>query len=43
MMGEWGVWWAGPTAEILLAGLVLLVLAQTARRRGYRYGLIPAG
>lgn len=43
IMGEWGVWWAGPTAEILLAGLVLLVLAQTARRRGYRYGLIPAG
>lgn len=40
-LGEWGVWWAGPTAEVLMLGLTLIVLTQTARQRGYRFGLIP--
>ncbi|WP_203292818.1 MATE family efflux transporter [Maricaulis parjimensis] len=40
-LGEWGVWVAGPTAEVLMLGLTLIVLTQTARTRGYRFGLIP--
>lgn len=37
--GEWGVWIAGPVAELLLLLLTLLVLAHTAKRRNLRWGL----
>lgn len=39
-LGEWGVWLAGPTAETLMFGLMIGVLVQTARHKGYRFGLV---
>ena len=40
--GETGIWLAGPAAEILMAGLTLLVLYQTASRLDLRLGLFTA-
>lgn len=40
--GETGIWLAGPVAEVLMAGLTLLVLIQTARRLDLRYGMFTA-
>jgi len=40
--GETGVWLAGPMAEILLALVAMVVLAQTARSLGLRRGLFSA-
>lgn len=40
-LGEWGVWWAGPTAEVLMFALMLGVLVHAAHRRGHRFGLLP--
>ena len=37
--GEIGIWLAGPAAEILMAGLTLLVLRQTASRTQLKHGL----
>lgn len=41
-MGEWGIWLAGPIAEVLMALLTLAVLVQTARTMGLRRGLFTA-
>jgi putative MATE family efflux protein len=40
--GEEGIWMAGPTAEILLAALTVIVLGQTARREQLEWGLFKA-
>lgn len=40
-IGEPGIWMAGPTAELLLFGLTAMVLAQAARSRSRKWGLVP--
>lgn len=42
LMGEFGIWIAGPVSEILMAILTFVVLSQTARRLNLRYGLFAA-
>ena len=42
-VGEAGIWFAGPMAELCLLGLTVLVLARTARARRLRWGLFTAG
>ncbi|WP_037907821.1 MATE family efflux transporter [Sulfitobacter mediterraneus] len=42
VLGELGIWIAGPVSEVLMAILTLLVLSQTARRLNLRYGLFAA-
>ncbi len=39
LIGEPGIWIAGPLAEALLAGLTGLVLARLARKQSLRWGL----
>ena len=39
--GEWGIWMAGPSAEVLLALMALAVLVQAARSDGHDFGLLP--
>ena len=41
-LGEPGLWLAGPVAELCLLGLTAIVLAQTARRRAWRWGVYTA-
>jgi MATE family, multidrug efflux pump len=41
-VGEVGIWLAGPFSEILLIGLTVLILAQTARQSDARWGLFRA-
>lgn len=41
-LGEPGIWLAGPAAEILLLGLTVMVLGQTARHRNLKWGLFRA-
>ncbi|WP_245447566.1 MATE family efflux transporter [Nitratireductor sp. OM-1] len=43
MVGERGIWMAGPFAELLLFGLTLIVLFRTARTRSLKWGLFQAG
>ena len=38
-VGEWGIWRAGPVAEIMLLGLTAAVLARAASRGTRRWGL----
>lgn len=38
-IGEWGIWLAGPVAEILLLVLAITVLASTAKRKQYGWGM----
>lgn len=38
-LGEWGIWYAGPAADLAVVVLTVLVLAHAARRSGTRYGL----
>lgn len=40
--GEPGIWLAGPVAEVLMAGLTLIVLAHAARHLNLRRGLFMA-
>ncbi len=40
VIGEQGVWYAGPMAEILALTLTLTVLYQRSRRHSYRLGLL---
>lgn len=42
LLGEPGIWLAGPLAELLLLGVAMLVLAGTARRYGMAWGLFKA-
>jgi putative MATE family efflux protein len=37
--GEFGIWYAGPVAEVMLLGVTLLVLASAVGRDGLRWGL----
>ncbi|TDE35598.1 MATE family efflux transporter [Antarcticimicrobium sediminis] len=41
-VGEAGIWFAGPIAELCLLALTAIVLARTARRRALRWGLFSA-
>ncbi len=43
MVGERGIWMAGPFAELLLFCLTLIVLFRTARTRSLKWGLFQAG
>lgn len=38
-LGEWGIWYAGPAADLIVVVLTAIVLAHAARRTGTRYGL----
>ncbi|MFC6631852.1 MATE family efflux transporter [Microbulbifer taiwanensis] len=38
-LGEWGIWFAAPVAEVMALLLTLAVLAHRARRYRYRLGL----
>lgn len=38
-LGEWGIWYAGPAADLVVVVLTAIVLAHAARRTGTRYGL----
>ena len=40
--GEPGIWFAGPSAEVLLLGLTAIVLVYAAKGQGLRWGLFPA-
>jgi Na+-driven multidrug efflux pump len=40
--GETGIWMVSVVAEAGMCLLALLVLSQNARRRGWRYGLLPS-
>lgn len=42
LMGEPGIWLAGPAAEIMLLMLACIVLAVTARNKGLAWGLFTA-
>ncbi|MCE8510809.1 MATE family efflux transporter [Ruegeria pomeroyi] len=42
-LGEPGIWFAAPVAEVLLVGLTGLVLAQVARAQSLRWGLFSTG
>lgn len=42
-VGEAGIWFAGPLAELCLLALTAIVLARTARREPLRWGLFTAG
>jgi len=42
-VGEAGIWLAGPMAELGLLGLTAMVLTRNARRRAWRWGMIPVG
>ncbi|EAR10579.1 MATE family efflux transporter [Reinekea blandensis] len=37
--GEWGIWYAGPSAEILALLLTIVVLRQRSRQTDLRFGL----
>ncbi len=41
-IGEWGIWIAGPIAEVLMLILTWIVLSQTSRAVGLRRGLLTA-
>lgn len=38
-VGEVGIWWSSPLAEILLLGLAVIVLGREARRTSLKWGL----
>jgi putative MATE family efflux protein len=40
--GEPGIWFAGPASELALLGLTIAVLALTARKNDFRFGLFVA-
>jgi putative MATE family efflux protein len=42
VLGEVGIWYAGPAAEVLMIGLTCLILRQRARDTGMRLGLLRA-
>lgn len=42
LIGEPGIWLAGPIAELLLLAVAIVVLANTARRYGLGWGLFRA-
>ncbi|WP_049733851.1 MATE family efflux transporter [Rhizobium ecuadorense] len=42
IFGEQGIWMVPVFAEAGMVALALLVLSQNAKRRGWRYGLLPA-
>ena len=42
LYGEWGIWYAGPTAEVLMLLLTIYVLYLRAKRQGSRLGLFFA-
>ncbi|ANK85009.1 MULTISPECIES: MATE family efflux transporter [unclassified Rhizobium] len=42
VFGEQGIWMVPVFAEAGMVALALLVLSENARRRGWRYGLLPA-
>ncbi|MCO1334378.1 MATE family efflux transporter [Microbulbifer sp. OS29] len=39
LLGEVGIWYAGPMAELMLLTLTAVVLYQRGRNHGYKYGL----
>ncbi len=39
LFGEWGIWYAGPVAEVLVLGLTIVVLYLRASRHGNPMGL----
>jgi len=42
-VGEAGIWFAGPIAELCLLGLTIVVLSRAARRKALRWGLFSVG
>ncbi|MCV0426700.1 MAG: MATE family efflux transporter [Roseibium sp.] len=42
MVGEWGIWLAGPVSDVFQVALVLLVLMLSARKSSLRWGLFRA-
>jgi putative MATE family efflux protein len=40
LFGERGIWMAAPAADIAMLGLIAIVLAVSAGRRGWRFGLL---
>jgi putative MATE family efflux protein len=40
LFGERGIWMAAPTADIAMVGLIAVVLAVNAGRRGWRFGVL---
>lgn len=43
LLGETGIWLANPVAEVVTLGLTGLVLSQSARQTGRRWGLFMSG
>lgn len=43
LFGERGIWMAAPTADIGMLGLIAIVLAVNAGRRGWRFGVLQPG
>lgn len=42
LLGETGIWLAGPTSELLMVVLATALLASTRRRTGHRWGVFRA-
>lgn len=42
-LGETGIWFAGPVAELLTSLLAVVILWRQWRRHGYRFGLFRSG
>jgi len=42
IFGEWGIWYAGPLAEILLLALTVFVLHNTAKRENLHWGVFQS-
>ena len=40
IFGETGIWMAAPVADTAMLGLIAVVLAVNAVRRGWRFGLL---
>lgn len=43
VIGEWGIWLAGPTAELMALTLTIVVLYRLSRQRALRWGLFKSG
>ena len=42
VLGETGIWLAGPTSELLMVVLATILLASTRRKTGHRWGVFRA-
>ena len=43
VIGEWGIWLAGPTAELMALTLTIVVLNRLSRQKALRWGLFKSG